>query len=277
MLRIGAFARLNGVSAKMLRAWDELGLFHPVWVDPVTGYRGYSPAQVPELRRILALRDLGIPLAEIVALVDGGADLRVVLTRRRRELERMRRDVERRLRALDISVALDGDGGSALDVVVRPIEPEPVASLRVAPPLVGEHDAFYALESVVRDAGRRAPRPPGTVRHAPRTDGHRIVEVYVPVTGRPRRPPIPGATFPIAWGELPTIRAATVIHRGGYDGLEAVERDLQRWVTAAGLATSGRLRIVYLAFGAEPELRTPAAYLVDGAAAFVTELQLELA
>jgi DNA-binding transcriptional MerR regulator len=277
MLRIGEFARLNGVSAKMLRAWDELGLFRPAWVDPATGYRGYSPAQVPELRRIVALRDIGVPLAELVDLVGGGADLRVVLSRRRRDLERQRRDIDRRLRALDITVAHDASGANDIDVVVRPLDPEPVAILRIEPPL-DEHDAFYALESVVRDTGRRAMRPPGTLLHPIRTDGHRPADVFVPVTGLARTARTAGAvTVDVAWGELPAARAATAIHRGPYDDLESVERALVRWVVAAGLPTNGRLRILYLRFGAEPELRTPAAYLAERAGEYITELQLELA
>ena len=70
MFRIGEFARLGGVSARMLRAWDELGLFRPAWVDPVTGYRSYSPAQLPELRRLPALRAVGVPPAELARLFD---------------------------------------------------------------------------------------------------------------------------------------------------------------------------------------------------------------
>ena len=42
MFQIGAFARLAGVSAKQLRAYDEIGLFRPVWVDPSSAYRHYS-------------------------------------------------------------------------------------------------------------------------------------------------------------------------------------------------------------------------------------------
>ena len=90
MFRIGEFASLGGVSAKMLRAYDALALFRPVWVDPTTSYRYYSPAQLPELRRIVALRHVGVPLAEIAGLVAGGEDLRAVLDRRRSELERER-------------------------------------------------------------------------------------------------------------------------------------------------------------------------------------------
>src|ERR1700741_883342 len=106
MFTIGPFARLAGVSAKVLRSYDARGLFRPVWVDPATDYRFYSPAQLPELRRIVVLRDMGIGLAEIGRLVSGGADLGAALERRRGELERERRDIDRRLAALDIRVEM---------------------------------------------------------------------------------------------------------------------------------------------------------------------------
>jgi DNA-binding transcriptional MerR regulator len=88
VLTIGPFSRIAGVSPKVLRTYDALGLFRPVWLERDSGYRYYSPAQLPEIRRILALRDLGIGLAEIAGLVDGGTDLRQALARRRAELER---------------------------------------------------------------------------------------------------------------------------------------------------------------------------------------------
>src|SRR5262245_63336360 len=131
MLTIGPFSRLAGVSPKVLRTYDALGLFRPVWLERDSGYRYYSPAQLPEIRRILALRDLGIGLAEIAGLVDGGTDLREALTRRRDELERERREVDRRLAALDIRVATDGADGEMGDVVIRAIAGEVVATIRI--------------------------------------------------------------------------------------------------------------------------------------------------
>ena len=110
MFRIARFAGLSGVSPKMLRDYDRLGIFRPVWVDASTGYRSYSPAQLPEIRRIVALRDLGVGLAEIQRIVSGGADLAAVLDDRRAALEAERREVDRRLAALDISVSSDGEG-----------------------------------------------------------------------------------------------------------------------------------------------------------------------
>ena len=270
MLRIAAFARLAGVSAKLLRAWDAIGLFRPAWIDAANGYRYYSPAQLPELRRIAALRDLGVPLAQLVELVGGGGDLRTMLERRRRDLERERHEVERRLRALEITVATAGRG-TGLDVVVQRLPRELVATMRLDPASPDENAAFYALETVVRDLLVRAHRPPGTLLPTRAAGPDVPAAVYVPITRRIAD--VGGITV----GELPACRVAAAIHRGPYEGLAETRAALERWVSAASLVPAGRVRVVYLQFGAETELRVPPAWVVGHDADFVTELQLELA
>ena len=263
MLTIGPFSRIAGVSPKVLRTYDALGLFQPVWLERSSGYRYYSPAQLPEIRRILALRDLGIGLAEIAELVGGGMDLREALTRRRAELERERREIDRRLAALDIRVASNDADGQIGDIVVRPIGGELVAAIRIDPRVEMIEQAFNELEAHVRDRGRRARRPPGIVE-ADQT----ATDVYVPLT---RTIPTAGRIEP---RRLPPIRAATIIVRGGYHRLDGARTALDRWVAASGLRPAGPLRIVYLQYGAAPDLRIPPGYVVAGAADYVTELQL---
>lgn len=270
MFRIAAFAKLAGVSAKMLRAWDELGLFRPAWIDASNGYRHYSPAQLPELRRILALRDLGLGLTEIANLVAGGTDLRPILERRRAELQRERREVERRLRALEISVARADATSAGPDVVVRPVARELVATVPVDPRTDDMNAAFYEVETVVRDLGLRAHGPPGAIVHPAGRRGGGDSEVFIPIIRRFE----PHGRIGVR--ALPACRVASAIHRGSYDGLGRVQAALERWVGASGHAATGQLRILYLLFGAEPELRVPAAYLVQQSADFITELQLEL-
>jgi DNA-binding transcriptional MerR regulator len=271
MFRIGEFARLGGVSAKMLRAYDSLGLFRPVWVDPASGYRYYSPAQLPELRRIVALRHMGVPLAEVAGHVAGGEELRALLERRRRELEREQQALERRLQALDITVESAGGGAPGPDVVLRPVAAELVATLAVDPASGDLGAAFYELETYVRDLGRRAPRPPGAIigplpGAAP---GERpLAEVFVPLRGSLV------ASDRVAVRRLPAVRAASVIHRGSYGGHGSARAALERWVAAAGFAPADRLRVLYLQFGAEPELRVPRGLLVERDDDLVTELQL---
>ena len=252
MFQIGAFARLAGISAKQLRAYDALGLFRPAWIDPASGYRRYSPAQLPELRRILALRQLGMGLDEIGRIADGG-DLRLALERRRTELERERRTAEERLAALEITIA--GEPGP--DVVVRPIAAEPVAVMSMDGPT---ERAFDKLETYVRDLGRRASGPPGAI-------GSRG-DIFIPVTG-----PFPSHDR-IEYRRLPACRVASVIHHGRYEGIGETRRALRDWVERAGLGQVGPLRARYLAFGAGSELGVPPGYLVDRAEDFVTELQL---
>jgi len=263
VLTIGPFSRIAGVSPKVLRTYDALGLFRPVWLERDSGYRYYSPAQLPEIRRILALRDLGIGLAEIAGLVDGGTDLRQALARRRAELERERREVDRRLAALDIQVASDAADGGIGDVVVRPIAAELVAIVRIDPRDEMIELAFNELEAHVRDRGRRARRPPGIVEVGPTS-----TDVYVPVSR-----PVP-TTDSIECRRLPAIRAATIIVRGGYDRLGDARTALEGWIKAAGLRAAGPLRIVYLQYGAALDLRIPRGYVVFDSADYVTELQL---
>jgi len=264
---VGGFARLSGVSAKVLRAWDAAGLFPPAWVDRSSGYRYYTPAQLPELRRVLALRDVGMGLADIRALVRGGGDLREALERRRSELEATRREVERQLAALDIRVgaSLETAGSAGSDVVLRHVPPEAVATFDMALRPDGDVGAaFHELESHVRDLRVRAHRPPGALA------GSEPV-LFVPV----RRAVSP--TDRIGYRRLPACRAATLLHRGSYESLGSVRRELAEWVEAAGLAVAGPLRILYLQFGAEPELRLPRGWVVARDADFVTELQLPVA
>ncbi|MES2280861.1 MAG: Cu(I)-responsive transcriptional regulator [Pseudomonadota bacterium] len=65
---IGTAARLSGVSAKMLRHYESLGLLAGV-ARTDSGYRQYSEADVRSLQFIKRSRDLGFSMAEIAELV----------------------------------------------------------------------------------------------------------------------------------------------------------------------------------------------------------------
>lgn len=69
MFRIGEFSRIARVSARLLRYYDERGLFHPEVVESSTGYRYYGVSQLPQLNRILALREVGLSLEQITEVV----------------------------------------------------------------------------------------------------------------------------------------------------------------------------------------------------------------
>lgn len=68
MMNIGEAAGASGVSAKMIRHYEELGLL-PVALRSESGYRQYEQNAVHSLRFIRHARALGFSLAEISELV----------------------------------------------------------------------------------------------------------------------------------------------------------------------------------------------------------------
>ena len=67
-VNIGSAAEQCGVSAKMIRYYESLGLLGKVRRTD-SGYRQYSQAEVHVLRFIKRARDLGFSMAEIAELV----------------------------------------------------------------------------------------------------------------------------------------------------------------------------------------------------------------
>ena len=68
-MSIGDFSRLSGLSPKRLRSYAARGLLPPAGIDPETGYRYYAADQLRAAQTIDALRQAGIPLAEIETLI----------------------------------------------------------------------------------------------------------------------------------------------------------------------------------------------------------------
>lgn len=66
---IGEVARRSGVSARMLRHYDSLGLVRPTG-RTVGGYREYSPEDIRRILHVEGLRSLGLSLSQIGRALD---------------------------------------------------------------------------------------------------------------------------------------------------------------------------------------------------------------
>lgn len=83
-MNIGDAARASGVSAKMLRYYETIGLIQPAG-RTAAGYRTYGEREVDTLRFIRRARDFGMPMDRVKVLVGLWQDT----TRPSREVKRI--------------------------------------------------------------------------------------------------------------------------------------------------------------------------------------------
>jgi DNA-binding transcriptional MerR regulator/DNA gyrase inhibitor GyrI len=272
LLSIGDFARHGQVSVRMLRHYDGIGLLRPAYVDPVTGYRNYDAGQLAELNQIVALKDLGFSLDQVRTMIADGispTELRAMLTLRRAELEQTLAEGAARLTQLEARLRGIDAAGPAPAVVLKQLPATRFVGLAgtaasftpdditpVIRPLCGELGNRLAGAEGVHPAGRltcfyeRADvadaeqvRLRATVPAAVDADGNRNgLEVY----------------------DLPTVRAATLVHRGPIDQVLAAWQALARWIDENGYRSAEPARELYLDCPDDP-------------AQWVTELQEPLA
>jgi effector-binding domain-containing protein len=246
MIKIGDFSRFSQVPVSTLRYYDEVGLLKPASVDRATGYRYYTMEQLPRLNRILALRDLGFALEQIVRLLDDGlspAHMREILQMKQAEIQqRVREDQERLTRVEWRLRQIDQEGSmSPYEVVLKQTEPSLVAATRgVMPDYQQIGPLFDEVYAYLAKSGERG-GVAAALWHDDEYKEHDIdVEVIVPVTRL-----LPGADRVRVY-ELPAATVASAIHKGGYQTIGQAYTAIISWIGSNGYAAAGPSREIYL-------------------------------
>ena len=106
-MKIGQASRESGVSQRMIRHYESIGLI-PTAVRRDSGYRDYDDRDVNTLRFIRRARDLGFPVEEIGKLLalwhDRGrasAEVKALALSRAAELKRKARQLDEMRRSLE--------------------------------------------------------------------------------------------------------------------------------------------------------------------------------
>ncbi|MEU9330031.1 MerR family transcriptional regulator [Streptomyces canus] len=128
---IGEVARRSGVSARMLRHYESLGLLRPSGRTG-SGYREYSGDDIRRIFHIESLRSLGLSLREIGRALDdpGFTPSALVddLIRQTRERIAAETELLTRLRRIDAAVPADWEAVLQVVVMLRALESKSAAA-----------------------------------------------------------------------------------------------------------------------------------------------------
>ncbi|KAB2886042.1 MAG: Cu(I)-responsive transcriptional regulator [Albidovulum sp.] len=99
-MNIGEASKATGISVKMLRYYEEIGLVRPA-LRAYSGYRVYSDKNIAMLRFVRRSRDLGFQVKQIASLLDlwldgsrASADVKTLALDHVRDLELRRRELD---------------------------------------------------------------------------------------------------------------------------------------------------------------------------------------
>jgi DNA-binding transcriptional MerR regulator/effector-binding domain-containing protein len=247
MLRIGPFSRAASLSIKALRFYHETGLLVPAVVDPDTGYRSYSPAQLIDAAVIRRLRDMDVPIESIreVLTARDPAVTQKVLAEHAAALETrvdaLRRAVDDLYAAVDAPALHTGvfrrrDPARTVLAFAGSLPESDLASFMIT--------AATRLLDAVADSGAVVDGPFGA-SFPPLEDDVQSVEAFVPVAAVPLLTSVTRATG-VRVTELPATDVAVLMHRGAYDTLLDAYLELGAWVASEADPSDLPVREYYL-------------------------------
>jgi len=239
--RIGEFADLSGVTAKTLRFYDEIGLFRPASVDPLTRYRYYLPKQLDELASILALKDLGVTLANVRQMTGKAGssnERRSLLKKLRESLERSIRHATQSLQWIDVALLELDDARPLVSVVVKRRPALSIASIRAKVESYSEI-ARYEEELVRALPTESVGDVRGVLWHRCADSGGLEGEPFVGLKQRvPKR-----ASYEVK--QLPPTTLACA-YSGDDESSEQAYLAIGRWMKGRGYSLAGPKREIYL-------------------------------
>jgi DNA-binding transcriptional MerR regulator len=252
MFSIGEFARLGAVSVRTLRLYDEMGLLRPARVDPETGYRAYTPGQLGQLNRILALKELGLSLTQIRRMLAGITvdELQGMLMLRRAQLETELQAQKNKLLGVEARLRYIATEGTmpADDITVKKIPATGVVAISSpSPDWENEHIVPAVNQSRVQfdelGIGRQVKvAGPFVVFFDQDKDADITVYVGLPVAEPPTDLP-PPATYLV----LPEMEAIVAVRSGPAASIfPVVFHDMARWASAHGYQPAGPPRDVWI-------------------------------
>ncbi len=255
MFKISDFSKLSQVSMRTLRYYDEIGLLKPEHVDSSTGYRYYLVEQLSRLQRILALKDLGFELAQIVQVLDEDLpveQLRGMLRLKQYEIQQRVQAEQERLARIEGRLKGLQAGGAHFshEVTLKKVHAQIVASTRtVAANFTQKNQRASELLEMLKKNGVRQT---DHLLFIEDEDGYHendvnMVEIVVPIGSFSIGNIVERSSGRITIRELPAVNTmATLLYHGNPYSLGEAYQPLGAWIGANDYVISGSCRKVCL-------------------------------
>ncbi len=218
MYKIGLFSKMNMVTVKTLRHYDEIGLLKPAHIDHINGYRYYSSKQLPVLHQILALKRMGFSLDEIKSM-NSGISYESLLESKKRELTNIIDENRERLSQVEYYLKLERESVSMnYNVIIKELPEVIVAYNRLIIPNYGAlNEAMPRMGEEMRRLGCVCLEPEYcfTIYHDGEYREENVdVEICEAVTEAKKD------TDVVKFKKLKSVpEAACILHKGSYSTL----------------------------------------------------------
>lgn len=267
MLKIGDFSKMAGVTPRMLKYYEETGLFLPTHIDESNGYRYYETSQLIELARIKMLQSVGFSTKEMNGINDLEISERLLAEKKQQILDNMQQDLEK-VRLLEFYEKTLSSLPFIQDytAVIRELPEATVASARRVMSNVAEVEAytFFILKEAA-EKGYHVVKPTyGTVTYFDDEyrDENMDCEITFPIESIGKK----SSLFIVKQTEY-VEQAICVLHKGGYQFLPDAYIFAYDWIDKNGYQAIAPVREKYVSGMWDME---------DEEAEYLTELQIPI-
>lgn len=248
-LSIGDFSRMTQLSVKTLRHYHEVGLLEPDRIDSSSGYRYYAADQVPTAQVVRRLRQLGMPIVDVRAvLASAPADRNRLISGHLQRLEDQL--AETRSAVESLRAILERPGGNSAAAVIEHLTVAATSAAAITATVDRDdllpwwHGAMGELRATVAaDASSGAAGVPAALFDFDIfAHDHGTATVFIPVergvrpAGRVQHVVIPAA-------ELVVMR-----HHGSHDNADLTYSALGDYANRHEISVEGPLREHYERF-----------------------------
>ena len=224
MYTIGEFSKLSGISPRMLRHYDAVGLLRPLRVGEDNGYRFYDLTQLPILMQIEHLKGYGFTLAQIGELLTlPQEELTRRIHARRLEAYDEMNSLRKTLRHMEDEI-MKMEGKNMCEdkyrIIVMNTPPQRVFGIRKRISIGEVKDLFDELLSEVEKRGLKRAGATQMLYHGKDFSYDDMdVEAQVQVSGEGE-----------GVKDIPAETCVATTHIGPYDGLKYAYEALGAWM-----------------------------------------------